>query len=102
MDKKKSTANATTNLSDKEVSNYYINLSLEYYRKEKYQTCIAAARKSIALAPNAIAYNNICSAYNELNEYQKAIAACNEALKLDANSKLAKGNLSFAKQQAGN
>ncbi|MCM4152773.1 tetratricopeptide repeat protein [Arenibacter sp. N53] len=101
MDNKKSTANATANLSDKEVSNYYINLSLEYYKKEKYQTCIAAARKSIAIAANAIAYNNICSAYNELYQYQKAIDACNEALKLDADSKLAKGNLSFAKKQAG-
>lgn len=102
LDEKKNRANATINFSDKKKSDYYINLSLEYYKKEKYQTCIAAARKSNAIIPNAIAYNNICSAYNELNEYQKAIAACNEAINLDANSKLAQGNLAYAKKQAGN
>ena len=98
-DKKMEMARVISNLSDKEISSYYINLSLEFYNKEKYRTCIAAARKSIAIEPNAIAYNNICSAYNQLKEYQKAIAACNEALKLDASSKLAKGNLNYALQQ---
>jgi|GEM_PF-135204 len=101
-DKKKDLANATSSLSDKEASAYFINLSLEFYKKEKYQSCIAAARKSNAIIPNAIAYNNICSSFNQLKEYQKAIAACNEALKLDAGSKLAKGNLNYAEQQARN
>lgn len=101
-DKKNDLANATSNLSDKEASDYYINLSLEFYKKEKYQSCIAAARKSNAIKPNAIAYNNICSSYNQLKEYQKAIAACNEALKLDASSKLASGNLNYAEQQSKN
>ena len=100
--KKKDMANAISNLSDKQASAYYINLSLEFYQKEKYQTSIAAARKSIAIAPNAIAYNNICSSYNQLEEYQKAIAACTEALKLDASSKLAKGNLNYAQEQMKN
>ena len=100
--KKKDMANAISNLSDKQASAYYINLSLEFYKKEKYQTSIAAARKSIAIAPNAIAYNNICSSYNQLKEYQKAIAACTEALKLDASSKLAKGNLNYAQEQLKN
>ncbi|SHF56836.1 Tetratricopeptide repeat-containing protein [Arenibacter palladensis] len=100
--KKKDMANAISNLSDKQASAYYINLSLEFYQKEKYQTSIAAARKSIAIAPNAIAYNNICSSYNQLKEYQKAIAACTEALKLDASSKLAKGNLNYAQEQMKN
>jgi tetratricopeptide (TPR) repeat protein len=102
MDKKEEMANTTTNLTDKELSAHYINLSLEYYKQEKYRTSIAAARKSIAIVPNAIAFNNICSSYNQLKEYQKAIVACNEALKLDANSKLANGNLNYAIQQAKN
>jgi len=97
-DKKKALADAISNLSDREASDYYINLSLEFYKKEKYSTSIAAARKSIAIIPNAIAYNNICSSYNQLKEYHKAIAACNEALKLDPSSKLANGNLNYAKQ----
>ncbi|MEZ4968596.1 MAG: tetratricopeptide repeat protein [Flavobacteriaceae bacterium] len=100
LGKKKDMAEAIFNLSDREASDYYINLSLEFYKKEKYRTSIAAARKSIAIIPNAIAYNNICSSYNQLKEYQKAIAACNEALKLDPSSKLANGNLNYAKQHA--
>jgi tetratricopeptide (TPR) repeat protein len=100
QDKKKDLADVISNLSDREASAYYINLSLEFYKKEKYRTSIAAARKSIAIIPNAIAFNNICSSYNQLKEYQKAIAACNEALKLDPSSKLANGNLNYAKQHA--
>jgi tetratricopeptide (TPR) repeat protein len=45
------------------------------------------------------AYNNICAAYNQLKEYDKAIEACNKAIELDSNHSLAKGNLNFAISQ---
>ena len=77
----------------------YINLSLEYYNKAEYQKCIEAARKSNLIKPSANAYNNICSAYNQLKQFDKAIAACNEALKLDAGHKLANGNRAYAISQ---
>ncbi len=79
-----------------EQSNHYINESLRYYKERNYLACIQAARKSNEILPNAIAYNNICTAYNMLNQYDKAIEACNMALKLDSNHKLAKGNLNYA------
>lgn len=77
----------------------YINISLQLYNSGKYRECIAAAQKSIEIQPTANAYNNICTAYNQLKEYDKAIEACNKALKIDANHNLAKGNLAFAISQ---
>lgn len=77
----------------------YINLSLSYYNQGKYNECIEASKKSIAISPSANAYNNICTAYNQLKQYDKAIQACNEALKLDTNHNLAKGNLAYAVAQ---
>lgn len=90
---------STSMLNDIERSNYYINLSLKYYNEGEFLKCIEAARSSIAILPNSIAYNNVCTAYNELKEYDKAIDACNTALKLDTNNKLAKGNLNYALEQ---
>ncbi len=52
--------------------------------------------------PNANAYNNICTAYNQLHEYTKAIPACQEALKLDPQHLLAKGNLGAALEHIKN
>ncbi len=77
----------------------YINISLRLYNDGKYKECIEAAKKSIEIQPTAAAYNNICTAYNQLKEYDKAIQACNEALKIDANHNLAKGNLNWAISQ---
>ncbi|MCB0400831.1 MAG: tetratricopeptide repeat protein [Flavobacteriales bacterium] len=88
------------NLStDPERSDYYLNLSLQYYNRSLYQKCIEAAEKSNEFHPNANAYNNMCTAYNQLREYEKAIEACNKALELDAAHQLAQGNLNFALQQ---
>ncbi len=81
------------------ASNDFINRSLGYYNEGRYKEAIEAARNSIAIRPNANAYNNICSAYNQLGQYDQAIEACREALKLEAEHTLAKGNLNFALQQ---
>lgn len=93
----------TTEGMDKvELSEHYINLSYRYYKEENYLKCITAAKKSIAIVPNAAAYNNICSAYNQLKQYHKAIKACKEALKLVTDHELANGNLNYALQQREN
>lgn len=76
---------------------YYLNLSLNYYLQEDYINCINAAKMALKYDPkNAIAWNNICSAYNVLKEYQKAMEACKEGMKLDANNKLLQGNLNVS------
>ena len=56
--------------------------------------------KALELRPDyAAAYNNICSAYNELRQWDKAIAACSRALKIKPQYPLARGNLNWAVQQ---
>lgn len=84
----------------KEKADFYLTLSLQQYNKGFYKRCIFFANKSNQNLPNANAYNNICTAYNQLGEYTKAVEACNVALKLEPNHELAKGNLSYAGQQS--
>jgi len=81
------------------TSDDYLNLSLMYYNKGNFRACINIAKKLNKIIPNSAAYNNICAAYNELREYDKAIEACEKAIKLDTNHTLAKGNLKYALSQ---
>ncbi|MFH0867429.1 MAG: tetratricopeptide repeat protein [Bacteroidota bacterium] len=78
----------------------YINLSLKYYEDGQYEKCISACEEALKINPkNTIAYNNICTAYNQLKLFDKAITACNKALEIDSSFALAKGNLNHAKSQ---
>ncbi len=85
--------------SSLKTSDDFLNFSLECYNLGRYKECISAAEKSIAIKPTANAYNNICAAYNRLELFDKAIEACNQALKIDGDHRLAKGNLDFAHEQ---
>jgi protein O-mannosyl-transferase len=77
----------------------YINQSLEYYKIGKFNECILACNKAIELNKNStIAYNNICSAYNALKEWEKAEQACLKALETDPNFERAKNNLIWARK----
>ena len=77
----------------------YINLSLAYYRGERYEDCIKACEKAIELDPrSAVAYNNMCSAYNAMGEWKKAAEACSKAIEIDSTFQLAKNNLAVAKK----
>jgi tetratricopeptide (TPR) repeat protein len=78
----------------------YLNLSLEYYNKNRFEDCISAAESALKVKPDYVeAYNNICSAYNALGNYDKAMEACNKALKITPNYALAQGNLNYAVSQ---
>lgn len=80
--------------------NSLISQSLAYYNAGKYNECIDACRKVLALDnKNTTAYNNICTAYNQLLKYDSAIVYCEKAIALDANFTLAKNNLNWAKSQ---
>jgi tetratricopeptide (TPR) repeat protein len=92
-------AGYSTNSDENLTSDDYLNLSLTHYNQGNYKACIEAARRSNELAPSSAAFNNICTAYNQLKEYDKAIEACNQALKIDATNQYAKGNLNYAKSQ---
>ena len=85
--------------TDQEKADFYLNLSLELYNQGLYLKCIDASQKSNEFVPSANAFNNICTAYNQLQEYVKAVKACQEAIKLDPSHQLAKVTLSFALQQ---
>ncbi|MBX2902268.1 MAG: tetratricopeptide repeat protein [Chitinophagales bacterium] len=87
-----------TSLQEKPTAEGYLNLSLSYYQAEKYDLCITAAEKALALKPDyAEAWNNICSAHNALGNFKAGAAACEEALKLKPDYALAKNNLLWAK-----
>jgi len=75
----------------------YLQLSLEYYNAGLYQKCIDAAEQSLKIKPDYDrAYNNICTAYNQLHMWDKAIAAGEKGLKLNHDNILLKNNLAVA------
>jgi protein O-mannosyl-transferase len=79
---------------------YYINLSLGYYREGKYGQSIEAAQKALQLRPGYdLAYNNICAAYNGLQQWDMAIEAGRRAVAANPGNQLAKSNLDWAEQQ---
>lgn len=77
----------------------YLMLSLLRYRNDDFEGCIAACHLALALRPAyADAWNNICSAYNAMGQWQKGIAACQKALELEPDYELASNNLKWARQ----
>jgi tetratricopeptide (TPR) repeat protein len=77
----------------------YINLSLDLYEQKRYVECVEACL--LALSKNsssAVAYNNMCSAYNSMQKWQDAERACSMALSLQPDFTLAKSNLEFARK----
>jgi tetratricopeptide (TPR) repeat protein len=75
----------------------YLTLSLRYYETKQFEKCIEAAREALKLRPDyALAYNNICAAYNNLGKYDEGIKACQASLVLDPGFTLAKNNLNWA------
>jgi len=80
---------------------YYLDLSLQLYREERYVESIAASRAALVLRPNyPEAWNNIGAAYNKLGRYEEAAAACEEALRLKPDFQLARNNLQCAREMA--
>lgn len=76
----------------------YLNLSLAYYNAGKFDDCIKACEEALKLKPDyALAYNNICSSYNQLQQWDKAIVAGEKGLTIDPNNELLKGNLQLAR-----
>jgi len=63
--------------------------------------CSWASREAVRLAPtDARAHNNLCAAYNGLQDWPNAIAECTEALRLLPDFPLARNNLAWAQSQA--
>ena len=80
----------------------FVNLSLSYYNLGEYQKTIKMCKKAIELKPDfALAYNNMCSAFNMLKMWDDAITAGEKAVELDPNNQLAKNNLAVALKAKG-
>jgi|GEM_PF-1242039 len=80
----------------------YINLSLQYYHDGEWEKSIEASIGALNISPgSALAYNNICAAYVQLEDFDGAILACNKALVLKPDFPLARGNLNAAIKQKG-
>jgi tetratricopeptide (TPR) repeat protein len=80
---------------------YYLELSLQFYREERYAESIVAGRHALDLRPGyAEAWNNICAADNKLGRYDEAAAACEQALRYKPEFELARNNLQYAHQMA--
>lgn len=75
----------------------YLTLSLRYYNAGRFEQCIDACNEAIKLKPNfPEAYNNICAAYNKMQQWDKAIVAAKQGLALNPNNQLLKNNLQEA------
>lgn len=78
-----------------------LQLGYEYCAAGWYLECSWASREAVRLAPaDARAHNNLCAAYNGLHDWQGAIAACRQALQLQPEFPLARGNLDWALRQS--
>jgi Flp pilus assembly protein TadD len=96
-------ANAqVANQSAPQTPEYYLSLSLQFYREESYVESIVASRRALDLRPGyAEAWNNICAAYNKLGRYGEAAAACEQALLYKPDFELARNNLQYARERMG-
>tara|TARA_Y100000766_G_C18789898_1_gene547679 strand:+ start:95 stop:541 length:447 start_codon:yes stop_codon:yes gene_type:complete len=80
-----------------------INLSFNLYQNNKYLECIEVCYMVIEKDPKSfIAYNNICSSYNQMKEYKKAVDACEKAIKINPDYSIAINNLNYAKKNINN
>jgi tetratricopeptide (TPR) repeat protein len=76
----------------------YIALGNTYYGARRFEKAISAFQKAIMYnSKSTTAYNNICSAYNELGKWKEASENCEKALMIDSTFVLAKNNLKEAK-----
>jgi Tfp pilus assembly protein PilF len=75
----------------------FVNQSLTYYNTGKFDSCIIAAQNAIKLKPDYdLAYNNICAAYNQLKNWDKAMEAGKSGLKFNPKNVRLKSNLNAA------
>jgi tetratricopeptide (TPR) repeat protein len=75
----------------------YIDQSLVYYKFSLFKLCIAACESALDLKPDYdLAYNNLCSAYNRLKDWDDAIKTGEKGLQINPNNQLLKNNLAEA------
>jgi protein O-mannosyl-transferase len=77
---------------------FYLALSVQFYRQAHYIESIFASRLALDVQPgSAEAWSNIGSAYNKLGRYEEAAAACEKALLYKPGFEFARIDLQFAR-----
>ena len=67
-----------------------LSRSLALYKQGLYANAIEISREAIQLRPGyAEAWNNICASYNQLGQFDQAVAACEQALRYKPDFELA-------------
>lgn len=75
----------------------YINAGLVLHKRREYDKAIKYYEKAIQLKPDyALAYSNICSAYNDLGQFSKGIPYGEKAVALDPTNQRYKNNLKIS------
>lgn len=81
----------------------YFLLGYNYYVQGEFRKSLEASKKCVAIQPNnAWAWNNICIAYVQLREWDKAVEAAQKALEIDPKYELARANLKRAMSSKAN
>ena len=74
-----------------------------YYRQNLFMRSVDACKAALKLNPKfALAYNNMCAAYNMLGMWNEALTAGELAMRLDPNNQLIKNNLEEARKGKAN
>lgn len=77
--------------------NIYIEFGNIYYNAGEFESAIKMYTMALQYNKNSVlAYNNICSSYNELEKWEKAKESCMKALKIDSTYVLSQNNLKIA------
>jgi tetratricopeptide (TPR) repeat protein len=85
---------AESDAHQKPSVDHYLDLSVLYYKTQRYADCIAAAREALKINPDqAEAYANIATAFHTLGNLDETIAALREEIRLNPSLPSAKDNL---------
>lgn len=77
-----------------------LSYSLEAYQARDFAGCIRFSEMALSVRPNyAEAYNNMTAAYNSLGQWDDAIRAGRQALRIKPGFELARNNLAWAESQ---
>ncbi len=80
----------------------YASQALAYYSAARMQESVDASLQAIRFNPGSASYyNTLCAAYNNLQKYDLALAACERALQLDPTFTLAQNNRTWALSHRG-
>jgi tetratricopeptide (TPR) repeat protein len=87
-------------VSENPSAETYLELSLAFFLAERFEESLAAAQQATIIDSGySLGFNNVCAAYNAMDEFALAVVACRRALELDPVFQLAQANLDWAVSQ---